>query len=59
MIEVIDKFRFQIRDRKDRKFYGAKTATSLKLLPAQKCEELMQDFDVSFWSRFKNFNNIF
>jgi len=48
MIEVIEKFRFQIRDRKDRNFHGAKTANYLKCLSSQKREELIQDFDVSF-----------
>lgn len=48
MIEVIEKFRNQICDRKKRKFYGAKTAASLRLLNEQEREKLKQEFDVSF-----------
>lgn len=49
MVEVIEDFRFKIRDRKDRKFYGAKTAASLKLLEEQKQKDLKRDFDVNFF----------
>jgi len=49
MIEVIEDFRFKIRDRKDRKFYGVKTSASLKLLDEQTREELKSDFDVSIF----------
>jgi len=48
MIEVIEDFCFKIQDRKNRKFYGAKTAASMRLLDEQTCEELKRDFDVSF-----------
>jgi hypothetical protein len=55
MIETIDKFRFQIEDRKKRKFYGAKTTASLKQLDEQKQNELKCDFDVSIFEKFSKF----
>lgn len=45
MIDVIEDFRFKIKDRKERKFYGAKTAVSLKFLDEQKRKEMKRDFD--------------
>lgn len=54
MIDKIEKLRSQLRDRKESKFFGAKTGSALKTLDEKRSGILKQDFEVSFnISRFQ------
>lgn len=52
MIKVIEKFRTQIRDRKSKDFFGAKTASALNILEGEQRENLEQHFKVNYLMKF-------